>query len=45
MTSTENDSKKQDLTKPYEPHLGPIKNTSGVRCAQPPGGRSTVTLG
>ena len=38
-------SEKEDLTKAYEPHLGPVRNTSGVRCAQPPGGRSSVTFG
>ncbi|XP_076816497.1 uncharacterized protein LOC143462279 isoform X2 [Clavelina lepadiformis] len=29
----------------HEPHLGGVRNNSGVRCAQPPGGRSTFTLG
>jgi len=28
-----------------DPHLGPVRSSSGVRCAQPPGGRSTFTLG
>lgn len=28
-----------------EPHLGPVRNSTGIRCAQPPGGRSTVTFG
>lgn len=28
----------------YEPHLGPVKSDSGIRCAQPPGGKSTFSL-
>lgn len=27
-----------------EPRLGPVKNESGIRCAQPPGGKSTFSL-
>lgn len=34
-----------DSTKLHEPHLGPVRNTSGVRCAQPPGGKSSVIFG
>nr|CAB3257823.1 HN1-like protein [Phallusia mammillata] len=28
-----------------EPRLGAARNATGIRCAQPPGGRSTVTFG
>lgn len=31
--------------KDLNPHLGPIINTSGIRCAQPPGGKSSFSLG
>ena len=29
----------------HEPHLGAVRNTSGIRCIQPPGGKSNFTLG
>ena len=40
------DAESKDATsKNHEPHLGPVKTTAGVRCVQPPGGRSSFTLG
>nr|XP_039265028.1 jupiter microtubule associated homolog 2-like isoform X3 [Styela clava] len=30
--------------KNLNPHLGPVINTSGVRCAQPPGGKSSISF-
>ena len=32
-------------SKKNEPHLGSVKNLSGLKCSQPPGGRSTITFG
>jgi len=39
------DSTVDDSLKQYEPHLGPQKNFSGLRVAQPPGGKSNITFG
>nr|NP_001041450.1 HN1-like protein [Ciona intestinalis]DAA01821.1 TPA_inf: HN1-like protein [Ciona intestinalis] len=39
------DDKENSSVSDHEPHLGPIRSTSGVRCAQPPGGRSSITFG
>lgn len=32
-------------TKNLSPHLGPVRNVSGVRCVEPPGGKSSITFG
>lgn len=38
-------SEKPEDSKNNEPHLGSVKNLSGLKCSQPPGGRSTITFG
>lgn len=44
--NNDNESKSvSDPLKQYEPHLGPQKNFSGLRCAQPPGGKSNIMFG
>jgi len=44
--NNDNESKTvSDPLKQYEPHLGPQKNFSGLRCAQPPGGKSNIMFG
>jgi len=35
----------EDPLKQYEPHLGPQKSFSGLKCAQPPGGKSNIMFG
>jgi len=35
----------EDPMKQYEPHLGPQKNFTGLKCAQPPGGKSNIFFG
>ena len=38
-------SEKSEDSKINEPHLGSVKNLSGLKCSQPPGGRSSITFG
>jgi len=38
-------SEKSEDSKVNEPHLGSVKNLSGLKCSQPPGGRSSITFG
>merc|ERR1739838_612817 len=34
-----------DEEKAHEPHLGPVKNLSGMKFSQPPGGKSSISFG